>query len=396
MKRILITNVYSYKNRGDSGIVKSMISYIKRTFGINTKIYLMSPYSEQNKKFYNSERISSVPDATSKVKNKKTLFKYIVLLSKFFFVDKKTLNHFKKADLIFSAGGGYIYSSRKGPLGFGLLNVMLNIHYAKLSNKPLIIFPISVGPIRYKLDRLLVEKFLNGISHIFVREEQSISILSEMGIIKNVELCPDIAFTLNKSKFFLEEIHKGNVLNIGVSVLDWRFSRPKSTLDDIDLYLEKIAKALKKIKQNHKVYIFPQVDVSDNDTDRFVSEKLQKIIGEKSKVILLKHIFKPEDVLSLYSEMDLFIGSRMHSCIFSITAKVPTICLAYQFKSKGTFKILGIEEDCFDIENFTTLGLSKSIEYKIEHLKQNKSETNNIVSLTKDNIYQKLNAYFAQ
>lgn len=396
MKRILIINVYSYKNRGDSGIVKSMLAYIERSFGINTRIYLMSPYSEQNKKFYDSERISSIPDATSKVKNKKILFKYIVLLSKFLFVDKKTLNQFKKADLIFSAGGGYIYSSRKGPLGFGLLNVLLNIHYAKLSNKPVIIFPISVGPIRHKLDKLIVQKFLKGVTHIFVREEQSKSILREMGIVKNVELCPDIAFTLNKSKFHLKEIHKGNALNIGVSVLDWRFSRPKSTLDDIDLYLEKIATALKKSKFNHKVYIFPQVDVSDNDTDRFVSEKLQKIIGKKSKVILLNHIFNPEDVLSLYSKMDLFIGSRMHSCIFSITAKVPTICLAYQFKSKGTFEVLGVEEDCFDIENITILELLKSIEHKIEHLKLNKSDINNIISLTQDNIYQKLNAYFEQ
>ena len=43
----------------------------------------------------------------------------------------ESLIHYNQADIIFSVGGGYIYSSRRGPLGVGLLNSLFHVWLAK-------------------------------------------------------------------------------------------------------------------------------------------------------------------------------------------------------------------------------------------------------------------------
>lgn len=394
MKKILIINVYSYKNRGDSGIVTSMLSLLETKMGSDVEFSLMSPFYESNLEFYNASNVFSIPDATENIKGRSMLLKYMSLLSKFLFIDTKTLEFFKNADLVISAGGGYIYSSKRGPLGFGLLNVALNFYYAHIARKPLILFPVSIGPLKFKLDKILIKKFIKTSTQIFVRESQSFNNLKELGIIENVDICHDIAFTLKKSDFKIKEIKNNSLINIGISVLDWRFSRSNATKSDIEKYLDKITLSLKQTKLEYKIYIFPQVDVSEKDTDLFVSNKLQKKLGASSRVIPLKSVFNPEDVVSLYSKMDLFIGSRMHSCIFSLAAGVPTICLAYQFKSLGTFELLGLEEDCFDVESFRVKELQKKIKQKVEALSKCKKEVKQKVKAANALTQEKVVSYF--
>jgi len=46
---------------------------------------------------------------------------------------------------------------------------------------------------------------------------------------------------------------------------------------------------------------------------------------------------------------DLFIGSRMHSCIAAISQCVPAIGLAYSKKFQGVFELVGMERFVADV-----------------------------------------------
>ena len=65
------------------------------------------------------------------------------------------------------------------------------------------------------------------------------------------------------------------------------------------------------------------------------------------------------EIIRRYGEMDIFIGSRMHSTIFALTAGVNTIGLAYQPKTLGTFERLSISEYCMPISEFSSKDLLK-------------------------------------
>ena len=99
-------------------------------------------------------------------------------------------------------------------------------------------------------------------------------------------------------------------------------------------------------------------------------EVLHKKINEESEIINLDKIQNPKELIYLYSKMDIFIGSRMHSAIFSLVGNVPTIALAYQPKTLGTFNLIGLEEFVLDIRTFQ----KKDLQNKIIELIKSKSK----------------------
>jgi len=378
--RYLFINAYSASNRGDAGIVVAMVNLIKE-YDSDAEIYVMSSYSKENKDFYNQYGVKSVPSVWEIRPEHSMLRRYVnglknIILANIF---PKSLmfKEYHKADIVISVGGGYLYSSRKGFLGAGLLSALFHIWLGKKFGKVVLAFPQSVGPLNFKLDRLIVKKVLKKVDRFFSREEYTTRLLKGLGI-KQVTEIADIGFTLRpqepKKIIFKELREKFNSKspNIGVTVMDWRFARAGSAYSDIENYLKKLANACKKVLSdfpNGHIYIFPQVTVGEGDTDYNVSFELEKLIEDsKSTVINLEEfIDKPEELVYLYGEMDILIGSRMHSTIFGLAGLTPTIALAYQPKTLGTYKLMGLDGFVDDIEDFSEEGIYLKIKSILEH-----------------------------
>lgn len=388
-KNVLIINAYSYKNRGDSGIIVAMIQLIRATFGEHTDIALMSQYYIENDAFYKAYNVNSLkPIWNINNTSKNFIQKYFEGLLKTVFHKTLDINHLKGFDLVLSAGGGYLYSSRKGPLGVGFLNALYHIWLFKKLNIKVVLFPQSVGPIRYKIDKYFISKVLNKVDYFYSRESFTTKFLSS---IKNLATpigeIPDIAFLLNpKSNSDLDNlIDKTKSYNIGLTVLDWRFAVKGSKSSDIEKYLSKIANVINDIKKDHEVnvYIFPQVTVSETDGDKKVSYDLFNKIKKDVKVINLGHINNPEELVYLYSKMNVFIGSRMHSAIFAIAGGVPTIGLAYQPKTKGTFELINMGNQALSITDFTKNELHELTQKLLNSTEGDKIKAANEISILK-------------
>lgn len=356
---ILIINAYSANNRGDAGIVVAMIQLLRRHCPA-ARVRVMSSFCEENSKFYRQYDVESVPSIWCLNKFDSIFMRYLkglwFLLIALTNPRSRVFDSFHTADLVLSAGGGYIYSSVRGPLGVGLLNVLFHYWLGKRLNKVVIGFPQSVGPVRHKLDILLVGYVLRCLDLFCVREKISNELLIEMGL-RNLLLVPDIAFTLSSNKIVKNNINKSELeeLAIGITVLDWRFSRKNIGTEEIDCYLEKLANTLLDICgkfSRSKIYIFPQVDVGLGDSDLNISNVLLGRLKEANAVVFDLKDYTPEAIVSLYGEMHVFIASRMHSAIFAMAAGVPTVGLAYQPKTTGTFHLLGLGANVLDIESF--------------------------------------------
>jgi colanic acid/amylovoran biosynthesis protein len=376
--KILLINAYSYKNLGDSGIVVAMMQFLNELYD-SPEISVMSNDYLGNEEFYSALGAKSVapPWNISHEKNKleKLLGGLRAFLGIFIHNYTDTFKYFKEADVTISVGGGYLYSSPKGPLGFGMLNVLFNLWLATKFSKKSIGFPQSIGPFRYKVDYNISMMILKKLDRLYVRENiTDAAVVSE----ENVLLYPDFALSLKANeKRPLEE-------SIGVTVLDWRFARANSKEADINIYLEKIAESLISFIGNSDLHVkvYPQVDVACNDSDVAVSKKLVDhlhALGIKSSICSLSNKSHSE-IIEEYSSNKLFIASRMHSSIFAISGGVPVIGMAYQPKLIGTFKLLGMEDDCLDIETFSSLELVSKMnrlygsenlyDYPVEEFKQ--------------------------
>ncbi|UXH43194.1 polysaccharide pyruvyl transferase family protein [Rossellomorea vietnamensis] len=358
--KFLFINAYSAKNRGDAGIVVAMIHLIRGIYP-GAEIKVMSSFSEENQGFYEKYNVNSVPTVWQLEENQSSIKRYIngaKILFKSLSKNSKHAEIIKESDVVISVGGGYLYSSRRGPLGIGLLNSLFHIWLAQKMSKKTIAFPQSVGPLNYSIDKLIVKKVLRKVDTFISRENITTNLLENLGL-SNVIQIPDIGFTLPKKELGSEfKQFRADQINVGLTLLDWRFAKENSSEKDIDLYINKVSEAcnllLKEYKNCH-FYIFPQVTVGENDSDLIVSKKLNAKLGAtNSSIVNLDKIENfPEFLVDLYGDMDMFIGSRMHSTIFALAGGTPTIALAYQYKTIGTFKDMGLEKYTLKVDDFS-------------------------------------------
>jgi colanic acid/amylovoran biosynthesis protein len=70
----------------------------------------------------------------------------------------------------------------------------------------------------------------------------------------------------------------------------------------------------------------------------------------------------PFEVIGLCGAMDIFIGTRMHSNIFSLISKVPVVAIEYEHKTRGIMRGLGLEDLTIDIKDVTPQTLQQRID----------------------------------
>jgi colanic acid/amylovoran biosynthesis protein len=61
----------------------------------------------------------------------------------------------------------------------------------------------------------------------------------------------------------------------------------------------------------------------------------------------------PNILKAAYGLMDIFIATRMHSAIFAISMKVPTLLIGYLHKVMGLAQMLSLEEWAIDLRSVT-------------------------------------------
>ena len=81
------------------------------------------------------------------------------------------------------------------------------------------------------------------------------------------------------------------------------------------------------------------------DDDLIVASELKNRMSYGYKLKVIDVEYKPQEILGLFKFLNLFIGMRYHSIIFSIMMRVPTIALIYDTKTAELLKRRG--EHCF-------------------------------------------------
>ncbi|NKB23718.1 MAG: hypothetical protein GKR87_04945 [Kiritimatiellae bacterium] len=369
---VLINNVYSYRNRGDSAIAEVMAQCI-RSIRPDAKIYLLSQFWKENTPYYKALGLYSrpplwdIPMDNNKVRR---LFRAIYLWLKAFWglfagyrksTDETTPVLYRKARMIIDAGGGSLFSSNRYLFYLGLCQHLFNLWIGKLINKPVLLAPQSIGPLTKSIDLQAVSKVLKKLDVVMVREPISGKIMEQENV--PCELVPDVAFIgsfrtgpSERVQPFLQTIDV-SALNIGVTVLDWRWAEKKVGQDPnrLDQYIQKIETILFRLhkEQGAHIFIFPHADVSFGNSDLAISEKLQRRLKTKqAKVHLVNPNLSASDLCHTYRAMKVFLGSRMHSCILAMLEGTPCISLAYQHKTLGTFEWLGLKEYAFNAYQF--------------------------------------------
>lgn len=350
-----IINAYDHRNRGDRAIIEAQIAWIQRKLPA-AEFKVFSAAWRENADVFGAD--GSHPPVIRKHADWSRLRNGILPLAATGLAalgipTPATSQAFTSCDAYFLCGGGYLYSSSAPLLSRQLWMHAGNSMLAIRSGKPVMQFPQSWGPITKLADRWVCGKLAAGLDCINSRGSVSTHLLREWNFADKVIETPDIVLAMAHLRPDL--VHRRRAGNgwLGVAPIDFGFAL-KRTDADLATYLTRVMDVVERYVKDGGagVTFFPQVGVVGSDEDLPMAEALASRCAERNLPHrLLRDVTWP-DYWDEMARVDVFLGSRMHACIFAMVSGVPTIGLAYQPKFLSLFEQLDMPGRCFAIDQF--------------------------------------------
>lgn len=392
MIKILLINVHSFQNAGDHALTQVALQQLHKNFPDSTitiSITDLASYVGTDPAVLSfagwvkqtgdnpRRRFLSLTFATLGF-----IFAYRVFKSQATNIIPKrlraTFQAISCADLVVSPPGGYFYSDGRGR------NLALSLSMPMVAvclGKPLYLLPQSIGPFSHTWERLLTGWLVKRARLILVREEISIHHLSLCGIQKErVRQFPDMAFAYQgalpqRGKDFLEKLNlsleKDRPL-VGVTLMDW--GQQYQGFRDQDRYERALIALIHHLhaQSSGKVLLLSQCrGPTDSENDHLVALRIfHELAALKDFILMVEDPIQTSLLKAVIGQLDILIGTRMHSNIFALSQGVPVIAIGYLHKTQGIARSVGLEEWVVDINQINGEGLVD----KYERLYQLKSQ----------------------
>jgi colanic acid/amylovoran biosynthesis protein len=369
--KIVLTHLHSFRNSGDAALAKETIQQLKTQFPkADIHLVITDPQSYSGPEPTSESLITWFKSTDAKGRSRwhclalvslPALTLLVTLGYRFFgklwlwMLPKRcrpTIHALLNADLVVCTAGGYLYSS--GRWGLTLLLHLFTMAIPLLGKKPLYLLPQSIGPLRRPWESWLLRRVLDHARLIMVRDSQSQHLLRAAKITSPaVHHLPDLAFAISKSpsneavRWLRENGGRDPAEGrrcLGITVIHWGAQNP--AFHEQDSYETALASVARHFIIHHcgEVFFFTQVHGPTPDQDDTIPTQrvIQRLSDLSDRIHLIPPPPSPEITKAVYSQMDLFIASRMHSAIFALSSRVPTLLITYQPKTLGLAQMLDL------------------------------------------------------
>ncbi len=390
--KIVVTNIYSYDNKGDAAIVLALVSEIRRVFP-KADLTLLTTDAKNDKDKYGAPVSSSLMWVLfSAIKDLPIVRRVYELVTRmgglllylmfyklfrkpFYGLLKKEVrvvaHHINESDMVIACGGGYLGTADASPksilLLFGMCLSFLMGHYAR---KPVYLYSQSIGPLHDWFAKAIVRFSLNRVDLIEVREDISMEYMKSLKVRTPYIRTADPALLLRGQRRPAPIRLKKASLQVGTTVRKWF-----TTEEERANYRTILAKLIDYMVTEYdaQVTYIPQVIAQGfGDDDRLVAKRLWEQVEHKDRFTVLTDNLHPFELIDLCGKMDIFVGTRMHSNIFALLGDVPVVGIKYEHKTQGIMDGLGIGDATIDIKKINYEDLQQKVDMVIKNSKHYK------------------------
>ncbi len=430
--KVVIIDYVSEKNRGDAAIHNGLINLLQKSFPnavlSAVSVFGANQFPEMNQEYDQSSVLGIqiygglVPTffpANKKREKPILLFEFqnflglifrlwllfalklkIPLRLLKFFISKKyrvTLELIENADLLVIRGRNYRNRKTAALEIFRILSKIFHLLLCSQLSKKMVLIGTSVWDQKSNLaDRLLGFAF-KACEFVTVRERGSFKVAKKLAITYNFPepfLLPDLSFAvfndrkdiiLNRMRAFRRPYPKV----IGLTIHDWKTQGLKTR----DNYLKSISGLVKYYSDLHsRIVIIPQVSINWEDNSELLDEL--KFTVRTNNIDVIKGNPSVQELLQIYSKLDLLVATRMHSAIFAAAVNTPIIAIAYDKGGKwNIIEELGYKDYLMNYDQVTPeLLIKKTVD--CWHNKESLvTVAENCVSKNTDNIQLLVNLF---
>ncbi|MDB5556467.1 MAG: hypothetical protein JWL86_6451, partial [Rhizobium sp.] len=392
LMKFMIVNAFGRSNRGDSVLLDECIAEIRAKFpdaeiagavfeGIDAARAVHPTVAW-------SERIGNAGGgAVGRLKSLVYLFAswfsaWLPFLGAFLPAkQRQTLDAIRASDVVISAPGGYIHDTN-----FAYFIALLHIHLGTIMGKIVILAPQSVGPIERPLSRAVARYVLGKVPFLCARESYSWDFLAHDLKLpeKNVYRTGDSAFWnshVEDNPDLIDGVYESlgvarDAPIFGMTVVKWSFPKSKEPAVMLGRYTDAVARAA-----DHMAEKYGLTPVIFNQVSEDLPASLEVQRKAKCKVIVDQTSREPDVLRAMIARSKVFLGTRFHSCIFSMMAGRPTFAIAYLPKTEYIMNDLKLSHRHTPIDKINYDYLIKTISQDYENLSQAEAEIQNAVKV---------------
>lgn len=314
---------FSSPNKGCEALSYSFLSILNKYYQNNEDVIIYN---------FTEYEMGEVP---SRFPN----FHFVKVKMKLKDVKCKYLRALLRCDIIFDVTMGDSFSDI---YSLGYYNFLMKEKtIASIVAKRYILLPQTYGPFKNIESSKKAKHVFKRAAQIYCRDSLSQTILENEFKIDNSLLVSDMAFVLpyKKEAFDFDKTDKLRV-GINVSGLLYKGGFESDNQFDLSVNYKKFISDLLELfgdTEKYEIYLIPHViatraESSDDDYE------ISSMLKENNSNITLAPMFEtPIDAKCYISNMDIFIGSRMHSTIAAFSSGVLTIPVSYSRKFEGLY-----------------------------------------------------------
>lgn len=299
---------YGHNNLGDESILSGMLQHYTKKY---SRIVVFSDELSASRKenYPNGVVLSDFRRKGGGKLKKALMLPYDI---------RKSLS---QIDHLIIGGGGLFNDSYKFTIFFYFLVIVI----ARIKGLRVSISGISVGPIKYRKNHLIMRVLTLLCHQINARDYESLDYFRKiLGADDKLSKCDDYALLSKPSK---SEKVPGRVgLNLIPYYSNIWFKKDSKTYELYLTYIFKVYKVL--VEKGHKVTFFPINTKHDN----YAIDDLIKKFDLNSTEYERPDIANTTDLKNVIASCELVVCSRLHACVLSELQSIEYIPLAYQEK----------------------------------------------------------------
>lgn len=335
MSRVVISGFYGFHNIGDEAILETLIQKL-RSIEPNVSITVLTNSPVETKEKF---RVNTVK-------------RHDVL---------KVFAAIMKTDVLLSGGGSLLQDDTSARSIHYYLAI---IRMGLMLKKQVYLISNGIGPIIREHNKKQVARVLNKVNHTTVRDFNSKKLLEEIGVDSNrISVSADLVIDMEMQPMQVGEriLNKLPIVDksrkmIGIAIR-------KKDFKDVEKR-EALVRFANRLAQKYTVLFIPFY----YDDDAKIEDDIRHLVEDH--VVFLRDKHDADEVLSVMQHLNILIGSRLHSLIFSLVAEVPFIGISYDPKIENFMEMIDMSPTCsmsdFDTEALESALLNLEKDYDME------------------------------